>query len=214
MAEAIGMIQGLILKPEWKELVQDVLENEQLTVRTQESVLAVANAVVTPLSLLVYAAELPRESIDECRTLWKETLKHLAREEPELQKETDKISNDGGGEIEVETENQDKVDSAEKVAKRKLTFGNGNPVQTEETGLDDALVDNDLEMDQQQEQPAGMRIFPEPVPIFPEQLAEPETVKTNQILAKRAAKKGLVDERSFHERNRSNGQKVITKTAL
>ena len=80
MVDALNAIQQVIMKPEWKSLVQDVLENVDLTLKTQESVVGVANAIVTPLSLMIYAAELPEERVEECRILWKETLKALGGE--------------------------------------------------------------------------------------------------------------------------------------
>ena len=221
MAEAIGTIQQLILKPEWKDLVQDVLENEQLTERTQESVVAVANAIVTPLSLLVYAAELPQERIEECRTLWKETLKHLGNEnqdqnESEMDEPQTKLDNQDVQVDDPEQENVNEMAPSTAGPKRKLSFGTVDMNQLEEIGMDEAFVGDEPETDQQ-EQPAGItRPFPEPIPPFPEDENEKEheSPKAHQILAKQAAKKGLVMEKSFHERTRSKGEKVNRKTTF
>ena len=77
MAKSIEQIQKVIMKPEWKQLVDSVLSDVDITQKTQESVIAVTNAIVTPLSLLIHAAGLSQEDVDHCQQIWKETMATL-----------------------------------------------------------------------------------------------------------------------------------------
>ena len=65
------------MKPEWKQLVDSVLSGVDITRETQESVISVTNAIVTPLSLLIHAAGLSQEDSERCQTIWQETMKML-----------------------------------------------------------------------------------------------------------------------------------------
>ena len=77
MAKPIEQIQKVIMKPEWKQLVDSVLSEVDITKKTQESVISVTNAIVTPLSLLIHAAGLSQEDIEHCYMIWQETMKML-----------------------------------------------------------------------------------------------------------------------------------------
>ena len=204
VVDAVGSIQQLILKPEWKDLVQDVLENDQLTERTQESIVAVANAIVTPLSLLLFAADLPPEKIEACRTLWKEALKQIDdRCDPE----------DRGTEV------IDQGKEVESGARRELKF---QEIETEakDKSLDDAFVEELPEHDPPVEQEHAENEINSPtehekvandeIPNDPKSTNTSKAsnsmkkgLKSHQILALQAAKKGLVTGKTFHERTRS-----------
>lgn len=208
VVDAVGAIQQLILKPEWKSLVQDVLENEQLTEQTQESIIAVANAIVTPLSLLVFAAELPQERVDVVKTLWKDTLEHICGK------------CDGGNQI---MDTADEGQEQDLGAKRKLSFQKDEE-DIQNSGLDDAFVEKLPESDPEHESSAEMnKVAPAeqtdlaekeshdaPPPLESEKASKSQVkgLKSQQILARNAAKKGLVTGKTFHERTRS------TKTVL
>ena len=203
IVEAVGAIQQLILKPEWKTLVQDVLENKQLTEKTQESIVAVANAIVTPLSLLVYAAELPQERVDAVKVLWNYALKHISGK-CETEDHEDEVSDEGK-----------EMDSG---AKRKLDFQKEEN-EMQNSDMDDAFVGKLPDSDPENESSTEMEVDG---PTEPEKPAEPEVhdaqppaesakastsrverPKSSKILAKQAAKKGFVTGKTFHERTRS-----------
>ena len=204
VVDAVGSIQQLILKPEWKELIQDVLENEQLTERSQESIVAVANAIVTPLSLLVFAADLPPEQIEACKTLWKDTMGRI-----------DDKCEPKGQQDEIIDQGEEKGPGA----KRELNFQEIGK-DTEDGSMDNAFVEDLPETDPPNEQETAET--EENSPTEQATIANNENqdtppslnsskaskskkkgLKRHQILASQAAKKGLVTGKTFHERTRS-----------
>ena len=215
MVEALGSIQQLILKPEWKELVQDVMKNEMVTRKTHEAVLAVANAIVTPLSLLIHAAKLPADQIQECQTLWKEALKQIGAKCSPKEQQTKNPSpekNTPGDEFDAEESNS---------AKRRLSFEYLGHESQEETNLNDGFVgpEHDMGPDEDKasvgvpkegnDESSDPETEKESAPVPPEidQLDKASKSETggkrcNKILASFAARKGLVTNKTFHQRNR------------
>ena len=204
VVDAVGAIQQLILKPEWKELIQDLLENEQLTERSQESIVAVANAIVTPLSLLVYAADLPPERIEACKTLWKDTMDKID-DKCDPKDHHDEIIDQG-------------TDQGPG-AKRELNFQETGK-DTEDGSMDNAFVEEQPETDPPNEQEIAEmeensstkqatvannenQDAPPSLNSSKASKSKKRGLKSHQILALQAAKKGLVTGKTFHERTRS-----------
>ena len=77
MARSIDLLQKVIMKPEWRDLTDGVLHEQDITQKTQESVVAVANAIVVPLSLLIHAAGLPPSGIEELKPVWRQMMQTL-----------------------------------------------------------------------------------------------------------------------------------------
>ena len=217
MVEALGSIQQIIMKPEWKELVQDVMDNEAVTGKTHEMVLAVANAIVTPLSLLIYAAKLPADHVNECQMLWKEALKRIgAKCSP----------NEHEKEIPTPEKQESEADlgsPVNKSAKRRLSFQDQIQDEQDETDLNEGFVGSAQDMRSNEEigsvgvpgdnddgPPSEFSTETETSPTKPPEIdqldkaskSENRGERGNKILASFAAKKGLVTNKTFHQRNR------------
>ena len=85
MARSMDLLQKVIMKPEWKDLTSGILHEQDITRKTQESVVAVANAIVVPLSLLIHAAGLPSDDIEQLKLVWKQALGMLGEKSVEKQ---------------------------------------------------------------------------------------------------------------------------------
>ena len=217
MVEALGSIQQIIMKPEWKELVQEVMENETVTGKTHEMVLAVANAIVTPLSLLIYAAKLPADQVNECQTLWKEALKRIGAK---------CSTNEHDEESPTPEKHESEADLGSpdnKSAKRRLSFQDQVPDNQDETDLNEGFVGSNHGMRSNEENgsagvsnendggpPSDFSTETEMSPMKPPEMdqldkaskSEIRGERCNKILASFAAKKGLVTNKTFHQRNR------------
>ena len=261
ISQAIGAIQQLICKPEWKTLVQEVLENQDITKKLQENVVAVANAVVTPLSLLVFAVGLSDEQIQQCVNLWQDTLKKLKAHCMMKADKSTEVHFDG--ELDLRTlealfKSDEKVNEQlnenpfvpsqpDKVAPQPTYQFESSEVNNDEMAQGQPIVVNSdsdapaesLNMAVDQEDEPNEILSPSPKSVGENTVFLPNESETsvgiaasranriveiekmneasfelrqgkrsNQVLANRAAKKGLVQDKDFYRRLRDEIVKV------
>ena len=217
VVKSVDAIQQLIFKPEWKSLVNSVIEDENLTERALEHVVSVANAIVTPLSLLIYAVELPEAQIEQCRTLWVETMKHVGAKC--MNKEVD----DKGIQVESEqiptesSEPTSNLKTGNQVGPKSTSVFRRISFSSENDALDDPAdqqePDPEKNQDESSSQSETSSSDSEKDPVEIANMNEASNLlkqgkSSRTVLAAKAAKKGLLDVKTFHQKARLNSSKV------
>ena len=234
MVKSIDTIQQIIMKPEWKTLVGEVMENTDITKVAQEHVVRVANAIVTPLSLLVFAADLPPDEIEKVSILWKETLQNLgAKCEMRCLNSEEKGTQVQDDITDADSQADQQSTEKPKVV-RKIIFSAEENAEAEEGGEQDGEPNPESRMPSSSEdsdttshsesQPSEKengesdeqnKAFNEGEVVEIDQLNQASVLvkggqSAKRVLAGTAAKKGLTDSRTFHKRTRSRLSKVRT----